>query len=93
MGLDMYMKQRKRYSWIDIKKKENYLVKKMKVTIEREFEDGEKRVDVIEKENPELFEKFNSLTFWERLAICLMNKKISIKVRNWSAYSESRNVM
>ena len=50
-------------------------------------------VDDVEKENPELFEKFNSLTFWERLAICLMNKKISIKVRNWSAYSESRNVM
>lgn len=53
MGLDMYMKQRKRYSWVDFNKKENFTVKKMKVTIEREFEDGEKRVDVVEKENPE----------------------------------------
>lgn len=53
MSLNMYMKQRKRYSWIDINKKENFLVKKMKVTVEREFEDGEKRVDVVEKENPE----------------------------------------
>ena len=53
MGLDMYLKQRKRYSWLDFDKKEKYLVKKMTVTVEREFEDGEVKKDVIEKENPE----------------------------------------
>lgn len=53
MGLDMYLKQRKRYSCIDFDKKENFCVKKMTVTVEREFEDGEVQKDVVQVKDPD----------------------------------------
>ena len=50
-------------------------------------------VEDVEKENPELFEKFDYLSFWEKLAICLKNKKVKLRVRNWGGYSVNRDVM
>ena len=45
------------------------------------------------REHPDLFAKFDNLSFWEQLAICLQNKVVTIRVRNWSAYAQNHNVM
>ena len=41
------------------------------------------QVKAIEQEYPELFMAYPNLTFWEKLAIAVQNKKITLRRRTW----------
>ena len=42
-------------------------------------------VEAIERDYPELFMAYPNLTFWEKLAIAVQNKKIKLRRRTWAA--------